>query len=236
MRDRRHVRSLRPTVERVEGRTLLSTSAIAAFAGLAVHPRRATTNAGALTIGMNQGPQGNATDFLQPTGNPTPHELARERFKATFTGVYTLGNGRYDSQSSSFEFRGAGTGTYFLHGDVQLGTVTPKDPTHPVSGLITMFDRNINTNFVYGGDISGDRVTGVDRFGRPTQLSFTTDVNISAGITVESLSQGTITIRYLSGGHASRGVLAQGRASILVQARVYTLGSSQILKNASINP
>lgn len=236
MTDRRHLRTLRPSVERVEGRALLSTSALLAFAGPTVHPRQATTNAGALTIGMNQGPQGNATDFLQPTGNPTPHELAREQFKATFTGNYTLGNGRYDSQSRSFEFHGAGTGSYFLHGDIQVGTVTPKDTTHPISGLFSIFDRNINTNFNYGGDISGDQVTGVDRFGRPTKLSFTTDVNASGGIALNSLSQGTITIRYHSGGHASRGVLAQGTASILVQARVYTLGVGSILHNAKINP
>ena len=232
MRDRRH---LRPSVERIEDRALMSSSALLAFAG---PPARqpATTNVTMLTPSMNQGVQGDATDFLAPRGNPTPHELARQQFKATFTGTYVLGGGRYDTQSRSFTFRGAGTGSYFLHGDVQLGTVTPKDPTRPISGLMTIFDRNINTNFVYGVDLAGDQVTGTDRFGRPTKLSYTTDVNVSSGITTESLSEGTITIRYHSGGHASRGIYAQGTASIVVQGRVYTLGTSQILRNANINP
>ena len=53
-----------------------------------------------------------------------------------------------------------------------------------------MFDRNNNTNFVYGIDLAGDQVTDVDRFGRPTRLTYTTDVNVSSGITVESVSRG----------------------------------------------
>ena len=234
MRDRGHHRAMRPFVERCEARNLLSSSALMAFGGR-MHVLHSTM-AGALDPAKSQGIQGNATDFLQPTGNPTSHELAREQFKATFTGTYVLGNGRYDSQSHSFVFRGAGSGSYFLHGDVQLGTVTPKDPTKPLSGLLTIFDRNINTNFVMGLDLAGDQVTGVDKFGRPTKLTYTTDVNVSAGISVESLSQGTITIKYHSRGHTARGVNSQGTASIVVQGRHYNLGSSQILANANINP
>ncbi len=234
MTDRRRNHRILPSVERVESRLLLSDSTIA-FSRPA-HAQVAQSFRSELTPANGQGIQGDATDFLAPTGTPTPHEAAREKFSAAFTGTYVFGGGRFSSQSHSLTFRGAGRGSYFLHGDAQLGTVTPKDTTRPISGLLTMFDRNINTNFVYGLDLAGSQVTGVDKHGRPTHLTYTTDVNVSSGITVESLSQGTITIKYLTTGGASRGIDSQGAATILVKGRVYTLGSSQILKNAGINP
>jgi hypothetical protein len=191
---------------------------------------------GRLNVATGQGPQGNATDFFSPTGTPIPHEAVRERFSATYTGIYTLGRGRFDSQSRSFAFQGAGESTYSLHGDAQLGLVTPKDPTRPLSGLLTQFDRNNNTNYVYGIDVAGDQVTGVDRFGRPTHLTYTTDVNVSSGIAVESLSSGTIDIRYVSSRAPARGIFTSGTAVMVIRGSIYSLGSSQNLKNTHINP
>ncbi len=244
MKDRRHRRGMRLSVEQVEGRALLS-GASAALAGSVAHKAAhvhvkagpaglPVTPSGSQSPTPGQGP-GNATEFFNPTGNRTPHEVAREQYLATYTGTYVIGRGRFDSQSRMLTFHGAGTSTVALHSDAQLGIVTPKDTNQPLSGLLTMLDRNNNTNFIYGVDLAGDQVTSVDRFGRPTHLTYTTDVNVSSGIAVESISQGTITIRYHSAGHASRGIFSQGIATMVVRGQIYSLGASQNLRNANIN-
>ena len=111
MTERRKLRRARTMVDAYEPR-VPSSSSIAGRLGPAVHVQRAT-NAGSIPIGQGQGPQGNATDFFAPTGNPTSHELAREKFEASFTGSYVIGKGRYDTQARSLTFHGAGTGSYF---------------------------------------------------------------------------------------------------------------------------
>lgn len=240
MKDRRHHRSRQLFVEQAESRLLLSSSTIAAMGRHA--PIVSVQRAARLvhtsvdeTSSQGQGPQGNATDFFTPTGTPTRHEVVRQKFFASFVGEFTVGPGRYSSQSQSFYFRGGGKSTFALHSDIQLGMVTPKDTTRPLSGLATQFDRNVNTNYTYGVDLAADQVTGVDRFGRPTHITYTTDLNISSGIAGESRSEGTIDIKYLSNNGPSGRASNSGRAVLVMRGSIYSLGAAQILRNAGLN-
>jgi hypothetical protein len=244
MRDRR----LRPTLERVEARELLSAIlALLASQPPAAHGHFATVHANAgggsggnggspqTSSGQMQGPIGNATDFFVPTGNPTPHEQARQQFQFTIVGPYLIAPGRFDNQQKTIFIRGAGTSTYFLHGDGQLGATVPVDPTIPASAQLTFFDRNINANSVFGFDLAADRATGFDARGRPAHFQLSTDVNISSGLFVESLSKGTVDIRYVPSRHHIPGVFEQGTAYVLVRGQAYTLGTANILRNTDIN-
>ena len=168
-------------------------------------------------------------DALDPAaGQPTAKEQAREMFRGTFIGTYTIGSPRFTNQTSLINIQAAGTSTVFLHGDIQVGIATYPD-SQPAYGEATSFDRNINSNSALGIDLVG---TGaVDREGRPTQFTFTIDQNVSSGTFVEATAgpNTTVTIKYLSNGRSGKGVLDQGKAIVVVKGDIYTLGTSNIL-------
>jgi hypothetical protein len=182
-----------------------------------------------------QGPIDGATQFLTPTGQPTPHEQRRERFQFTFIGPYKLGPGRFNDEREQVYFRGAGRSTYFTHGDAQLGAAIPTDPNALLSGAMAIFDRNINANSSFGFDLAAIP-SSLDARGRPTQFTLSTDPNISAGIFVESYSQGTVDIHYIPSGRHTPGVFEQGTAIVRVRGTAYTLGVANLLRNTDINP
>jgi hypothetical protein len=175
-------------------------------------------------------------ELLNPTGVPTPRQQARERFVAQFTGTFMAGPGQFSSQAQQFMFRGAGGSNQFLHGDIQLRAITPLDPTQPLTGETTMFDRNLNSNSVLGLDLVADP-TSVDKFGRPTLFTISQlDQNVSSGYYDEGLAQGTVSIRYLSGGKPGPHGLSQGKAVVAIHAQIYSIGTDFILTNAQIDP
>lgn len=221
MRQRRRL-----DIEGLEARDLLS-------ALIAVMASQAATH-GTATGGTS----GEPTNLLiNPTGTPTSHQQARQHFGAKFSGAYTVGPGRFSSEAQQLYFRGVGGSNQFLHGDTQLRLITPIDPTLPITGEITMFDRNLNSNSSLGLDLVADPSTGVDRFGRPTHLTvYQLDPNISAGVYVEGRASGTVDITYLTSDRRNHRGVGQGRAIVTVRALVYSLGTSFILTNADINP
>ena len=83
---------------------------------------------------------------LTPTGTPTKRELRRERFTAQYVGTYTVGAGRTSTEAAQTFITGVGTANTMLHSDIQLLIITPKDPTTPIGGVSTIFDRNLNSN------------------------------------------------------------------------------------------
>ena len=239
--DMRRSRAYRPghgPVEVMEPRLALS-GIIASLATTprANHPARAAagTSVHALAGVGGQNPAFLTNQFLQPTGTPTPKELRREYFRFTFVGPYSGGPGQFSDVKSSVYIRGEGRSTIILHGDLQLKAIVPTDPTRPTSGQLTIFDRNINANTVVGLDLLGS-TADLDRRGRPTHLKFQTDPNVSSGIAVESLSSGTVDIRYRPGRGGIHGVADTGTASVVIQGTFYTLGTSNLLRNVAINP
>jgi hypothetical protein len=255
---RRIRRGLRPGLERIERRELLSaiTDVLAvnslragvrasrAVAQLAGGGGGGANFASSITLGgsmLNQGPvlnpDGSINNMaLAPTGTPKPGQLRRMQFTARFVGPYSVVPGRTSTQATQTLIQGGGTSNTMLHSDVQIRIVKPSDPTLPFGGLGTVFDRNINTNTALGFDLSAPQ-QDVDRGGRPDQLpTVTVDVNESAGTYVEAYGQGVIDIRYIPGGRRTAGVLSQGTAIVTVHMQIYAPDASFILRNVNLNP
>ena len=153
-------------------------------------------------------------------GTPTAKELARERFRASFTGPALKGPGRFSDQAAIHYVRGVGTSNMFLHGDLNLAFVTPVDPTQPITGVAVLQDKNINNSAVIGLDLTADG-SRLDRFGRPTAFSFVSDPNVYGGPYFITTSSGTGTIRYNG-----------SRAFVTFSGLVYTSGLSNPLRNS----
>ena len=154
---------------------------------------------------LNQGPLLNSDGTinnmaLAPTGNPKPGLLKKEQFTARYVGPYSVVPGKTTTQAIQTLIQGAGTTSTMLHSDIQMRLVTPIDPSLPIGGVSSIFDRNINTNTVLGLDLSAPQ-SNVNGAGRPDHFTTVTiDANISSGTYVEGYSQGVINIKYLPGG------------------------------------
>jgi hypothetical protein len=135
-------------------------------------------------------------------GQPTRHELARSRFRAYFDGPAVIGPGRFSDQARILHIRGVGGATGFLHGDLNLGIVTPTDPNAPFQGLAVLRDKSTGSEGLLGLDVSGSR-TDVDSRGRPTRMTFVSSPNIYGGGYTANSSSGTMTIKY----HGNRAVV-----------------------------
>ena len=223
-----------PRVEGLESRDMMSVIPIllAEEQNIPAIPTLAQLSAEAEGGGAVSGASSGSTStaavnnqFINPPADavPTPRELKREQFSFKFTGKYQIGPPRFENQTMTIYFKGVGTSTYFLHGDVQVGFVVDKDPSIPASGNSTSYDRNNNTNAAFSFDLIG--VPGaVNKQGLPTQFTISTDVNASAGFFDESTSSGLLTIHYLPGIQQRQGY-KQGTATVTIIGRAYTLGT-----------
>jgi hypothetical protein len=188
-----------------------------------------------IALPENQGPQGTNL-ILMPTGTPTARELKRQRFTATFEGHYTVGPGQFSTQALQVHINAVGAANTMAHPDIQLRIAKPVDPTLTNSGVLAIFDRNLNSNTVLGLDILGP-YQSVDKGGRPNYFDHVSiDANESSGVYDEAYSVGVIHIRYTPSGKQTPGVFSQGTAIIKIQAQIYTTGVDFILANSSINP
>lgn len=221
----------RPALEGMETRTLLS--AITHLLNRS-QPRQAAINAQQAAPAPEELPP---NPLYFPTGQPTRHEMARQRFVAKFVGPFTVGAGRFSGEAQQVYMRGSGGSNQFLHGDAQLAVITPADPTQPLGGSISMFDRNINTNSSIGFELAANPATDLDAAGRPVRMTITqVDGNLSGGLYAGAIAEGTVEIRYKPSGARSRRVSSQGTAVVTIRAQVYTPGNGSILRNTDIDP
>jgi hypothetical protein len=263
---RRFHRDLRPDLEQFEHRELLSAiTDVMSGHGLhsSRHTQRASVNpaggggnsgsvstisggfSASISLGgatLNQGPllnpDGTINNMaLAPTGTPKPGQLKRERFVARYVGPYSVVPGQTSTQAIQTLIQGAGTANTMLHSDIQMRLVTPRDPSLPIGGVSSIFDRNINTNTVLGLDFAASQ-QDVDSGGRPSHFPIVTiDANISSGTYVESYAQGVVNIHYIPGGRRTiPGAISQGTAVVTIHAQIYSANASFILRNTSINP
>jgi hypothetical protein len=241
---RRIHRGLRLNLEAFEHRVLLS----AITDVLSAHSHDASLSGSfgsSITLDsttLNQGPLLNADGSinnmaLAPTGTPKPGQLKKEQFTARYEGPYSVVPGKTTTQATQTLIQGTGTANTMLHSDIQMRLVTPSDPSLPMGGVASIFDRNINTNTVLGMDLAAPQ-SDVDAAGRPNHIpTVSLDANISAGTYVEAYSQGVINIRYIPGGRRTiPGAISQGTAIVTIHARIYTANSSFLLRNTSLNP
>lgn len=234
---RQGCRALRPTIEghALESRQLLSgiiavmaasaprpvAAAVALSHRLAAPPVIYSGNTGG--VGNGSGLSNNSNTPLLGNGQLSPQEVARETFRAVFTGQLYTGPGRFSSQSTTYNFRGLGGSNFFLHGDLDMAIVTPADPTAPFLGEAVMNDKSTGSGGILGLILTASR-TAVDSHGRPTQFTFSSDPNIYSGIFFVSASQGTLNLTY--GAHNSFKAVFQGL--------VYTSGLTNPLVNSAL--
>ncbi|MEO6809531.1 MAG: hypothetical protein ABI353_10520 [Isosphaeraceae bacterium] len=217
----------RPSLERVESRELMSgiIASMLVSQPSPIHRQAAAVQSQAVDPlrSDNGGIPGAPTPPFSPgTGEPTPHEVARQRFRAVFSGPLYAGGPRFTDQKKLLYFRGLGGSTMFLHGDYQMGIVFPKDPAKPIVGGAYLQDKNINSGSVIGFDLTFDP-NSLDRHGRPTLGTFTEDPNVYGGAFFSPTSSGTVKIRY-----------ARNTATVLFQGQVYTSGLTNQLTNQDL--
>jgi hypothetical protein len=255
-RQTRH--ALRPNLEQCEHRALLTAiTDIMSANALAARQRARTASQAAFTtashssstagssqsiaVPQNQGPllnpDGTINNLaLAPTGTLTKRQERKDRFLARYVGTFTVGAGRTSTESSQTFITAAGTANTMLHSDIQMLLVTPKDPSSPIGGVSTIFDRNINSNTALGLDLAAPS-QNVDRAGRPNNIpTLGLDLNISTGVYTEGYSQGVIKIQYLPDNKRTPGVISQGKVIVTIHAQIYSANASFILRNSNINP
>ena len=230
-------RAVRPSLEPMEGRRLPSSAVIIAMANANPLPSRSALLDAASARGLQAAatpPTGTSSPapLVPGQGQPSPQELRRQAFSASFTGPYTIGPGRFSDQARLAFFRGVGGSNQFLHGDLEMGVVTPTDPTAPLSGAAVMNDKSTNSGGILGLDLAADPST-LDAKGRPTTLALSNDANIYSGIYFINTSSGTASIRYHSYHRNARG-LVSGIATVTFQGSVYTSGLTNPLRNSDL--
>ena len=233
-RVRRGTYRLRPGLEDLESRKLMSITPVLASGRqvpissilLQAEAGAGGSAGGGEVTGMegsgNGFPNGNSESPLLGQGQPTPHELARERFHAYFSGPITVGPGRFSDQAKIIYFRGLGGSTQFRHGDYQMAIVFPTDPTAQPSGVAVLEDKNGNSSGILGFDLTAVP-NAVDRLGRPTRFTYIQDPNIYSGIDFVNSSVGTLEITY-----------SKGSATAIFNAKVYTSGLTSPIKNSDL--
>jgi hypothetical protein len=253
---RRIPRDLRPLLEEIERRELLSAItdvmadnriALGASESAALVGSQAALSLQSIAASANQGPLLNSNNpsfnpinnmALAPTGTLSKRQQKKERFIAQFEGTYTVGAGRTSDEQIQTFIAAAGTANSMLHADIQLLLVTPKDPSLPIGGVSAIFDRNLNSNTALGLDVSAPQSPKyINRFGLPSLLpTVSLDANLSSGTYDEGYAVGTMNIHYLPSGKHTSGVISQGKAIVTIHAQIYTANVGFILRNANIDP
>src|SRR5262249_44683749 len=115
--------------------------------------------------------------ILYPPGTPqpTPAEVARESFVNKAVGRYSIGPGRFDTQTITIHGYGKpSSGNMFLNNHFQFFIFEPKDPAQPVAGSISFIGENVLQNAsVLDLDLHGP--TGTEVHGLPTHLYWNRD-------------------------------------------------------------
>jgi hypothetical protein len=115
--------------------------------------------------------------ILYPPGTPQPTqaEVDRESFVDKAIGRYTVGPGRFDTQSLTIHGYGkTSTSNMMLHNRFEFFLFEPSDPTQPVTGVINFLSQNFLQNSAnLNLDLKGPTGTEVD--GLPTHLYWSRD-------------------------------------------------------------
>jgi hypothetical protein len=156
-----------------------------------------------------------------PGGILTPHEQARQRFDARFSGPLRIGPGRSSAQSASVYIRAGGTSNAFFRGIVLIGLTIPADPTAPVTGLASIFPSNESAT---GSNLVLDLTAPRPADGSPpTVLGWTVD-GASGGLWANAVGSGTLTLR----------LNRRGTAGAIFQGNIVTTGVTNVLNAAHV--
>ena len=203
---RRIPRDLRPFLEEFERRELLSaiTDLMAAnsiAAGRKAQSAAATAiSSQSIAVSANQGPLLNSNNpdnpinnqALAPTGTLTSRQQRKERFVAHYVGTYTVGAGRNQRPTDPDLHHGRRLRQHDVALRHPVAARHSQRSEHPIGGVSTIFDRNLNTNTVLGLDLAAPQSSQfINRLGLPSLLpTVSVDVNSSSGTYDEAYSVG----------------------------------------------
>ena len=238
-------RPLRPQVEGLEARELLS-NAPAKAAAPASHPT-------GLSAMIQQAPGApfpdpaviaNSIDLLYGPNSatpqtPTPAEVKRQTFTAKYVGTYTVGPPRFSDRSLTLHaYSKDGGSNQFLMGKLQMVLFPPANPNaqpnpgnpyaNQITGLAALFTQNyLQTGGLLLLDLNGAPAPGSGTTALPTHLNWTYDSFASNGPYVgPSLDffQGTgvLDIKYLPDRQPKAGTEGSGRFVVAIQGVINT--------------
>jgi len=166
-----------------------------------------------------------------PAGStPRPHEVKRQAFYAQYPARFYTGVGRFTDQRYQTYQQGEqkGQSNFFLVSQITMATVQPTDSSQPVTGQVFMFDRNASNS---GNILVLDPVNAgpLDRFGRPTKMTWTVNSS-SSGNLQEATGSGTLKVQYKPGGKTTARVLDTGRSLLTFKGQIYTSNLSNLLR------
>lgn len=214
-------------LERLEERALLSYAGLyAAHTSQATHAAFATLLASAANTGAPAVPT---------TPQPTPKELARERFVAKLVGTYGTGQGRFTDQAFQVAILASGGSNQSLHFNLNMLFFFPKDTTQPVTGVALLSAKNVTS----AGNAIGLTLTADAQqpgfHGLPTQFTWTVAGN-SGGTYSGSTGQGTLTIRYYPNGRGPLHGIGAGQIALAFQGLINTTGVNNVLATLGNRP
>jgi hypothetical protein len=158
------------------------------------------------------------------TGQPTAHELARQRYVANAGGPFLTGPGRFTDQLLQGSIEASGGSNQSLNLVVRMAFFVPRDPTQPTTGVATLIPRNVSTT---GSTLILDltAATGSEKNGVPTHFTWTVDPT-SGGLYSNAggfgEGQGTLDIRYRFGGKPARPNFPAGHATVAIKGLINT--------------
>jgi hypothetical protein len=216
----RRPRRSRPSVEGLESRALMSTTTdnlldpalIQKFANLLYGPSSATPM------------------------TPSPQELRRQLFAATWIGQYTVGAPTFSDRATTIHaYAVSGGSNQFLKGKLNLVLFTPANPSatptpgdpyaNQVTGIAGLFPENIlqsGTTLVL--DLSATPSPGSNPLSLPTQLTWTYDNNTSAGAyaapAIFTQGAGELTIKWIPDAHSLPGTMGSGKMIVVFKGLI----------------
>jgi hypothetical protein len=178
---------------------------------------------------------------------PTPAEVKRQTFVASYVGTYTVGPPRFSDRSLTIHaYSKTGGSNQFLKGKLQIVIFPPANPdaqptpgnpyANQVTGVASLFTQNyLQTGGLLILDLNDTPTPGSDTKTLPTHLNWTYDSFASAGPyagpTLDFFQgTGVVDIHYIPDPRPQRGTLGSGHFIASFQGVINT---NQITGNIS---
>lgn len=235
---RRTARTVRPTLEAIEPRTMLSVTGIIAANAT---PQRHLTRGQAARLtfpppGFLPQPGGidsktaldtNIDPVVIASGNgvPTPHEKSRNYFQAKFYGEYVASQGRTRDIALTVRLRTNGTWTNVLKGDVDSVFSTPRKGTNELAvGFVQLNPRSLGVI----GQLMLRLQARPGDLAKPTPRKFTwvVDPN-SSGVYANAVGQGIAQIAYAPAAKTTHRQFGHGAFWLKITGTLITSGLPQ---------
>jgi len=157
---------------------------------------------------------------------PTPREIKRQIFTATWIGQYTVGPPRFSDRASTIHaFAVSGGSNQFLKGKFNMELFPPADPSatptpgnpyaNQVTGIAGLFPQDLlQSGSTLVLDLSATPSPGSDPLALPTNLTWTYDNNTSAGAYAAPQEfiqgAGAVSIKWIPSSHPIPGTMGSG--------------------------